>query len=192
MRPLTWLGAVGVGTVMLISPLAAQDPVFGVAFGQTIGGNPFHGGIARTVDDSARSQDIGWQFQTFSEWSPAGKKVTLRAEALYSRLTVRSDLRHWLASGASVLAPQPGPSGFQPYVIAGGTLNTSRLATGSDADAGASSPEWAWAPGLNAGAGFAMDLLSLRTGLEVRRFGGVPEEENGDAWIAIALVVRLP
>jgi hypothetical protein len=191
MRFLAWLGALGVCTATLVSPLAAQEPVFGIGLGRSLGGDPIFGNPVGNGVATGGRQDSGWQFQTFSEWSPARTRVTFRAEALYSRLTVQRNLKHWFVTGGSILTPQPGAKGFKPYVIAGGSLYVNPAATDADTNTGAPATHWSWVPGLNAGAGFAVDILSLRTGLEVRRHGGLSERDGG-AWIALALLVRLP
>jgi hypothetical protein len=194
MRFLGWFGALSLGA-MLVTPVSAQEPVYGIGLGRSVGGNPFFerhlsggvggGGIGRGSDES------GWQVQTFSEWSLVDRPFTLRAEALYSRLMVDTRLDHWFATVGSILTPRPGATGFRPYAIAGGALFFNRAPGASAGGTGVPANEWAWIPGFNLGAGFAMSILSLRTGLEVRRHEGV-FEEDGNGWFSIALLARMP
>jgi hypothetical protein len=194
MRFLGWFGALSLGA-MLVTPVSAQEPTYGVGLGRSLGGSPFFersvsGGIGGSGVGGG-SEEAGWQVQTFSEWSLVDKPFTLRAEALYSRLMTTTRLDHWFATVGSVLTPHPGTRGFRPYAIAGGAVFFNRGPDDSTAHPGASSNSWAWVPGVNLGAGFAVSILSLRTGLEVRRHEGV-FEEDGNGWFSISLLARLP
>jgi hypothetical protein len=190
MRFVSWFGALGVSATILITPLAAQEPTFGIGLGRSLGG-PFSDPYIGAGPAAVGPRPTAWQLQTFSEWSPARSRFTFRAEALYSRLRVSADVDDWFGTIGSVLSPQPGAKGFQPYAIAGGAVFMNPGRQGSETEAGAPSAGWGWAPGLNAGAGFALDILSLRSGLEVRRHESVAGED-GSGWLSVSLLVRLP
>jgi hypothetical protein len=188
MRSSRWWTCLALVAPLLTSTLAAQQPLRGVSAGRVQLGSPFEDGPT-----GGAPPERGWQVEGFTQWTPDGVPVGLRAEASYHRLTVPTSTGDFArrdelgALGAALLWPQArADQGFEPFLIAGANVSLNRLGLGP-AGSAAGATRWSWGPDWNAGVGFHEDLLGVRTGLEIRMHRAPFTGRARSGWVTVSI-----
>ena len=187
MPSLRWWTCLAVASSVLTPGLAAQQTMRGLSVGRIEVGS----GFDRVPDGG--EPERGWQAEGFIQWAPKRVPFGVRAEALYNRLTIPASRTLGYAQldelggvGAAVLWPQARPDeGFEPFLIAGGSVSLNRLGSAFGASSSGQT-RWTWGPAWNVGAGFSADLFGVRTGLELRMHRAA-FSERARSWVALSI-----